>query len=469
MQRESLGFLLERAAVLKIPLASLLSRTPAAPPDARHGNDDWGESHDSGIWVVGRIVMNVWRIMRSELKLGIYSMENVVHNVLKVRVPHYHQATLTQWWAAAPAAAPARAPAAGSTGRAPAPPRGGGASSSSSSAALAARVPPSRWRVVDHCLARAALSLHLLDELDIGVFSSNVRQRCVLLTHPILTCCTRLPVPLSRAVGRTSEMARLFGIDFFSVLSRGSQYRVEAVMLRVSRPFDFVAPAGAWTVACVRIAAGAPPLCASRSVCCACCCVAASRTQVARQAAMEVQPLILEPHSRVFPSPVVVFDFQSLYPSVVIAYNMCYSTILGRLSPSTAAMNPKVGFMQYAAPQGALQQSYQGYWDGTAIRREEPGPEVAVRDTGRRVHRPASAYISPNGVVFAPWSKRRGILPRMLQEILDTRVMVKAAMKGCKTAADTRMMHARQFALKMIANVTYGYTAAGECKAPMAR
>ena len=35
-------------------------------------------------------------------------------------------------------------------------------------------------------------------------------------------------------VGRTSEMARLFGIDFFSVLCRGSQYRVEAVMLRLS-------------------------------------------------------------------------------------------------------------------------------------------------------------------------------------------------------------------------------------------
>lgn len=36
-------------------------------------------------------------------------------------------------------------------------------------------------------------------------------------------------------LGRTSEMARLFGIDFFSVLSRGSQYRVEAVMLRYWR------------------------------------------------------------------------------------------------------------------------------------------------------------------------------------------------------------------------------------------
>jgi DNA polymerase zeta len=26
-------------------------------------------------------------------------------------------------------------------------------------------------------------------------------------------------------LGRTSEMARVFGIDFFSVLNRGSQYR----------------------------------------------------------------------------------------------------------------------------------------------------------------------------------------------------------------------------------------------------
>lgn len=36
--------------------------------------------------------------------------------------------------------------------------------------------------------------------------------------------------------GCDSEMARLFGIDFFSVLSRGSQFRVEAVMLRVAKP-----------------------------------------------------------------------------------------------------------------------------------------------------------------------------------------------------------------------------------------
>ena len=37
--------------------------------------------------------------------------------------------------------------------------------------------------------------------------------------------------------------------------------------------------------------------------------------------------------------------------------------------------------------------------------------------------------ISPNGVVFVKDHVRRGIMPRMLEEILNTRVMVKESMK----------------------------------------
>lgn len=163
----------------------------------------------------------------------------------------------------------------------------------------------------------------------------------------------------------------------------------------------------------------------------------------------------------------MVLDFQSLYPSIVIAYNMCYSTVLGRLSASQPAINAKLGFMQYQPPAGALQAGYGGMWQGSAVRRNEAPTSTTVRGTGHRAHRPPSTYISPNGVLFAPWSQRRGILPRMLQELLDTRVMVKNAMKGLSgkpgsgQVAAMRMMHARQFALKMISNVTYGYTAAG--------
>ena len=37
-----------------------------------------------------------------------------------------------------------------------------------------------------------------------------------------------------------SEMARLFGIDFYSVLSRGSQYRVESMMLRLTKTKNYI-------------------------------------------------------------------------------------------------------------------------------------------------------------------------------------------------------------------------------------
>jgi len=56
---------------------------------------------------------------------------------------------------------------------------------------------------------------------------------------------------------------------------------------------------------------------------------------------------------------------------------------------------------------------------------------------------------------------RRGLLGRMLTELLDTRVMVKQAMKRAhdnKTL--TKILDARQLGLKYIANVTYGYTSA---------
>lgn len=69
--------------------------------------------------------------------------------------------------------------------------------------------------------------------------------------------------------------------------------------------------------------------------------------------------------------------------------------------------------------------------------------------------------ISPCGVVFVKSSVREGILPRMLTEILDTRQMVKQSMKLHKSnTALQRILHSRQLGLKLMANVTYGYTAA---------
>lgn len=100
--------------------------------------------------------------------------------------------------------------------------------------------------------------------------------------------------------GQTCEHARLFGIQFYEVFSRGSQFRVESMMLRLAKPLNYIP-------------------------------VSPSIQQRARMRAPESLPLIMEPQSAFYTDPLVVLDFQSLYPSIIIAYNYCFSTCLGRI------------------------------------------------------------------------------------------------------------------------------------------
>jgi DNA polymerase elongation subunit (family B) len=37
-----------------------------------------------------------------------------------------------------------------------------------------------------------------------------------------------------------SEFARVFGVDFYSVISRGSQFKVESFLFRIAKPENFV-------------------------------------------------------------------------------------------------------------------------------------------------------------------------------------------------------------------------------------
>ena len=41
-------------------------------------------------------------------------------------------------------------------------------------------------------------------------------------------------------VKRTAELARVFGIDFYSVISRGSQFRVESMLLRLAHAQNYL-------------------------------------------------------------------------------------------------------------------------------------------------------------------------------------------------------------------------------------
>jgi len=60
----------------------------------------------------------------------------------------------------------------------------------------------------------------------------------------------------------------------------------------------------------------------------------------------------MEPLSAFYNSPLVVLDFQSLYPSVMVAYNYCYSTCLGRVAPFKGQY--KFGVSETNLPTGLL-------------------------------------------------------------------------------------------------------------------
>ena len=199
-------------------------------------------------------------------------------------------------------------------------------------------------------------------------------------------------------VPRTSEQARLLGVDFFSVFSRGSQFKVESLMFRIAKPENFLLPSP-------------------------------SRKQVGQQNALECLPLVMEPQSAFYNSPLLVLDFQSLYPSVMIAYNYCYSTFLGRVV-NWRGQN-KMGFTNYERESRLLE---------------------LLKD---------HINIAPNGIIYTRPEIRKSLLAKMLGEILETRVMVKSGMKVDKHDKTLqRLLNNRQLALKLIANVTYGYTSA---------
>eukprot|EP00741_Cyanophora_paradoxa_P009639 tig00001545_g9337.t1 len=189
------------------------------------------------------------------------------------------------------------------------------------------------------------------------------------------------------------EMARVTGVPLGYLLQRGHMIKVVSQLHRKARDMDLLIPD-------------------------------MPRTGAASGPQYE-GAIVIDPKKGFYDSPIVTLDFASLYPSIMMAHNLCYSTLV-----------PKTRLDARGAPVPQLNLT----------------PDQYTK--------------TPNGDVFVKSEVRRGILPIILDELLKARKKAKADLKEAKDPFLKAVLDGRQLALKVSANAVYGFTGATVGKLP---
>lgn len=146
--------------------------------------------------------------------------------------------------------------------------------------------------------------------------------------------------------------------------------------------------------------------------------------------------VVLSPLPGLYRDCVVTLDFASLYPSIMMAFNMCYTTQRTKVTAYEVARSLRV-------PSRA------------ALRILEYAPELpvaAVPADARHYHRCGAADFR---------REPRGILPDILDKLLARRKVAKREMAQAQ-GLQRAIANGKQLALKLVANSIYGFTGAAE-------
>ncbi|THU57353.1 hypothetical protein C4D60_Mb03t02620 [Musa balbisiana] len=175
------------------------------------------------------------------------------------------------------------------------------------------------------------------------------------------------------------EMARVTGVPISFLLARGQSIKVLSQLLRKAKQKNLVIPN--------------------------------IKGQGSGQETFE-GATVLEAKTGFYEKPIATLDFASLYPSIMMAYNLCYCTLV-------------------------------------------------TAEDARRLNLPAeSINKTPSGEVFVKSELQKGILPEILEELLAARKRAKADLKEAKDPFEKAVLDGRQLALKISANSVYGFTGA---------
>jgi DNA polymerase delta subunit 1 len=175
------------------------------------------------------------------------------------------------------------------------------------------------------------------------------------------------------------EMARVCGVPMMYLLTRGQQIKVISQLLRKAKEQNLLIPA-------MKVDVG-------------------DEFEGAT---------VIEPIRGYYDVPISTLDFSSLYPSIMIAHNLCYTTLL----------------------------------------------------RNKDNYSPDDYTFTPCGSYFVKSTLRKGLLPEILENLLAARKRAKLQMKEETDPFRIKVLDGRQLALKISANSVYGFTGAQVGKLP---
>nr|BAJ78766.1 DNA polymerase delta catalytic subunit [Protohermes grandis] len=180
------------------------------------------------------------------------------------------------------------------------------------------------------------------------------------------------------------ELARVSGVTITTLLTRGEQVKVVTQLLSHARHAGYLMPVHH---------------------------VQASEEQYEGAT-------VIEPKKDYYTLPIATLDFSSLYPSIMMAHNLCYTTLV---------------------------QPY--IIDKLGLKEED------ITKT-------------PKGNYFVKSSVRCGLLPEILENLLKARKRAKNELAAETDPSKKAVLNGRQLALKISANSVYGFTGAQVGKLP---
>ena len=128
---------------------------------------------------------------------------------------------------------------------------------------------------------------------------------------------------------------------------------------------------------------------------------------------------VIEPTRGYYDVPIATLDFASLYPSIIQAHNLCYTTLIKKKDIEK--------------------------W---SLKKDE------------------DYVVTPNGDMFVTTKQRKGLLAQILEELLTARKQAKRELAAETDPFKKAVLNGRQLALKISANSVYGLTGATNGKLP---